>query len=201
MPHVDQTPEPLLAARSPMFGWSCLSCQGAGHKNSSYNFFHEGLSSLRSLECLKMDVLPLPMQWLVLLPWISPPTTLLCLLEILDYSISWVQATGPAGLGAWRLTEQERWLFRNASEIPWHMKRKMSIYEPLQQLFPNWSGNSEARIVYVKPGDKAPSAKGVPIMAQSSRRKQTNPECRCPFFRSLSCWEKPAMKISLNTLF
>lgn len=200
-PHADQTPEPLPAAISPMFGQSCLSCQGAGHKNASYNFFCEGLCLLRSLKYLKMDVLPLPMQRLVLLPWISPATTLLFLLDSLDYSITWVQATIPTELGAWCFTEQERWLFRNASKIPWHMKRKMSVYEPFQQLFPNWNGNSETRIVYVKPEDKISSAKGIPVMAQSSRRKQTNPECRYPFFRSLSYWEEPSMNISVDTLF
>lgn len=68
----------------------------------------------------------------------------------------------PTGLRAWCLTEQEKWLFRTVLEIPWHMKRKMSIYEALQQLFRNWNRNLQARIVYMKPVDKVSSAKEVP---------------------------------------
>lgn len=77
----------------------------------------------------------------------------------------------PTGLVPWCLRAGETALWE-ASETPWHMKREMSIYEALQQLFPKWNGNLEAGIVPVEPGDKASSAKGVSATEQCSRESK-----------------------------
>lgn len=50
--------------------------------------------------------------------------------------------------------------------------KERSISKALQQLFPKWKGNSEARIVSVKPGDKGSSAKGVSITEHCSRESK-----------------------------
>lgn len=152
--------------------------------------FCKELSLLRSLKYLKIYMLPLLTQPFVLLPRISPTTMLLCLLAIFYYSTTW-------GYKPHRTQGQERRLFRTASEIPWHMKRKVSSSGALQQLLPNWNRNSKARIIYVKLGDKVSSAKDVSITAQSSRKKQTNLECKYLFLPVFL----GAMKINVDTLF
>lgn len=182
-----------LFTSSPMFGPSCLPCHGAAHKTAPYSLFCEELRLPRRLEYLKIITSPLPVQELVFLPGIFPAIALLCLLAILDYSITGVQATTPAGFVPWCLRAAEmapRDSLRNPLA---HEKKDVNLWGT-SAIVPWMERELRGKNSFCETWGQSMLCQRSLNHRTMFQGKQTSPECLYPFFRTPSYWEKPAMK-------